>query len=173
MNEPELDIPEEFYAYKSRATTYIARLSGFPFQWALPDSSTTQTGFPTSFFRWDQRRFRRLIQHAEHLIRCLIIWMAYARLRSGLVRSELSSVRHCAHMGRAQSCSQDHAHQQGAGAERPEPQAMEPRSSITNNAPSIHPHFVLRGLRLYYQNSRPFGYRCRKALLPGWEKGLG
>lgn len=39
MHEPGLDISEEFYAYKDRASGYIARASHFPFQWGLPNGA--------------------------------------------------------------------------------------------------------------------------------------
>ena len=156
MKEPELDIPEEFYAYKSRAASYIARLSGFPFQWALPDSSTTQTGFPASFFRWDQRRLRRLIEHAEHLIRCLVIWMAYARLRSGLVKDGLSSVLD----GRFEESENS-----------PERVLCEHRSREQNK--EVHPHFVLRGLPLYDQKLPAFRISLPESPSPGLGEGFG
>ena len=85
MHEPGLDIPEEFYAYKDRASAYIARASHFPFQWGLPNGARNKNGFPIEFFRWDRRVLKRMIDRAEHIIRCLIIWMAWARLRSWLV----------------------------------------------------------------------------------------
>ena len=85
MHEPGLDIPEEFYAYKDRASAYIARASHFPFQWGLPNGARNKNGFPIEFFRWDRRVLKRMIDRAEHIIRCLIIWMTWARLRSGLV----------------------------------------------------------------------------------------
>ncbi|HBJ93549.1 hypothetical protein [Ponticaulis sp.] len=168
MNEPELDIPEEFYAYKSRAASYIARLSGFPFQWALPDSSTTQTGFPTSFFRWDQRRFRRLIEHAEHLIRCLIIWMAYARLRSGLVRDGLSSVRDGS-PERAPSRPPDDRFEESKNS--PERVLCENRSR--EQSKEVHPHFVLRGLPLYDQKLPAFRVSLPESPSPGLGEGFG
>ena len=85
MHEPGLDISEEFYAYKDRASGYIARASHFPFQWGLPNGAKNKNGFPIEFFRWDRRALKRMVDRAEHIIRCLIIWMAWARLRSGLV----------------------------------------------------------------------------------------
>ena len=85
MHEPGLDISEEFYAYKDRASGYIARASHFPFQWGLPNGAKNENGFPIEFFRWDRRVLKRMVDRAEHIIRCLIIWMAWARLRSGLV----------------------------------------------------------------------------------------
>ena len=85
MHEAGLDISEEFYAYKERASGYIARASHFPFQWGLPNGAKNKNGFPIEFFRWDRRVLKRMVDRAEHIIRCLIIWMAWARLRSGLV----------------------------------------------------------------------------------------
>ena len=85
MDTPGLTLPPDYDAYRARAQGYIARASRFPFQWGMPNGLKTRDGTPTEFFRFDQRRLKRMVERGEHIIRCLIIWMALIRLRAGLV----------------------------------------------------------------------------------------
>ena len=64
-----------------RAGEYLARIFRFPFQWGIPDQTLEVTDFRRRFFRYDADRFRPLIIGAEHIIRCLIIWKAYRKMR--------------------------------------------------------------------------------------------
>ena len=169
MHEPGLDIPEEFYAYKDRASGYIARASHFPFQWGLPNGAKNKNGFPIEFFRWDRRVLKRMVDRAEHIIRCLIIWMAWARLRSGLVEPIFSPLLgraprrashsrlfpcDCAHMERAQGCRFCAPHEQGEGAGAPALAGSSTEQSKQNQP--VHHLYSIRGLPLYDLRVAPF-----------------
>ena len=85
MDTPGLTLPPEYDDYRARAGGYLTRVAQFPFDWGMPQGAKNKDGMPIDFFRWDRRRFRRMVERAEHIIRCLIIWMALIRLRAGLV----------------------------------------------------------------------------------------
>ena len=80
MNAPGCPLPPDFAEYKTRTERYIEQASWFPFQWGRPLGAKTPEGMPTDFFRYDARRFKRMIERAEHMLRCLIIWLAYLTL---------------------------------------------------------------------------------------------
>ena len=84
---PAPNLPPEFADYKARAEAYVARAAMFPYDWGRPDGAKSPLGIPTDFFRYDAKQFRTLIERAEHIIRCLIIWMAMIRLRAGLIKT--------------------------------------------------------------------------------------
>ena len=172
MHEAGLDISEEFYAYKERASGYIARASHFPFQWGLPNGAKNKNGFPIEFFRWDRRVLKRMVDRAEHIIRCLIIWMAWARLRSGLVEPVYSPLlgRNPSGSGRpapsrcscgaqrgslepvlCELCSREQ-NEQGAGA----PALAGSSTEQSNQNAPVHHLYSIRGLPLYDLRVAPF-----------------
>ena len=75
------DPPDEMIPLLERAGEYLARIFRFPFDWGLPDQTLEVTDYRRRFFRYDADRFRHLIIGAEHIIRCLIIWKAYRKMR--------------------------------------------------------------------------------------------
>ena len=106
-----------------------------------------------------------MVDRAEHIIRCLIIWMAWARLRSGLVEPIFSPLlARGSHPGRdpgldalRPTLGRDGLHTSDcAGAECPEPQAMEQHSSIENKNAPVHHLYSIRGLPLYDLRVAPF-----------------
>ena len=172
MHEPGLDISEEFYAYKDRASGYIARASHFPFQWGLPNGAKNKNGFPIEFFRWDRRVLKRMVDRAEHIIRCLIIWMAWARLRSGLVEPVYSVLGRAPRvpLGRpapsrcscgaqrgslepvlCELCSREQ-NEQSAGA----PALAGNSTEQSNQNQPVHHLYSIRGLPLYDLRVAPF-----------------
>ena len=165
MHESGLDISEEFYAYKDRASGYIARASHFPFQWGLPNGARNKNGFPIEFFRWDRRVLKRMVDRAEHIIRCLIIWMAWARLRSGLVEPVYSVLRRnpsTSGSGRPapSRCS--------CGAQRGslEPVLCELCSREQNQNAPVHHLYSIRGLPLYDLRVAPFSVSLPEKKVP-------
>ena len=165
MHEPGLDISEEFYAYKDRASGYIARASHFPFQWGLPNGARNKNGFPIEFFRWDRRVLKRMVDRAEHFIRCLIIWMAWARLRSGLVEPVYSV------LGRNPSTSgsgRPAPSRCSCGAQRGslEPVLCELCSREQNQNAPVHHLYSIRGLPLYDLRVAPFSVSLPEKKVP-------
>ena len=74
-------IPGQFKDQIERLSVYLNRIAHFPFHWARPGSTPDQP----DFFRYDAERLARMINSAEHFLRCLIIWMAWLRLHHGEV----------------------------------------------------------------------------------------
>ena len=88
---PVPDLPPEYEAYKTRLAGYIARAACFPFDWGRPEGRKDRFGMPLDLFRYDAKRLAVVIDRAEHLLRCLMIWMAMIRIRAGLVTRDASA----------------------------------------------------------------------------------
>lgn len=79
---------DEFPGFIARVGALIAQIAYFPFQWGIPPKPDEPEPPPEHahrrrLFRFEARRLKRMIDEAEHLIRCLIIWRAYRAVRDG------------------------------------------------------------------------------------------
>lgn len=68
-------------ALKLRIGNYIARIVGFNSGWGIHGRGKRPDGFYGHFFRFDANRMTRMVLACEHLIRCMIIWMAVRAYR--------------------------------------------------------------------------------------------
>ena len=106
---------------------YIFRINRFPQRWGLPGDGQDEQGLRRRLFRFDLKRLTRMVDRAEHIIRCLIIWKAFRVMREGEIKPSRERF--------------------------PTP----PTSSAPREpAPPVHPHFKLRALPLYDPKAPPF-----------------
>ena len=68
-------------ALKLRISSYIRRIVGFNAGWGIHGRGKRPDGFYGHFFRFDANRMTRMVLAAEHLIRCMIIWLAVRAYR--------------------------------------------------------------------------------------------
>ncbi|MAP94900.1 MAG: hypothetical protein CMK07_08115 [Ponticaulis sp.] len=68
---------------KDRVGTYLTRALKITSGWGLQGRGQHKSGFFNHLCRFDANRLDRLVRMAEHLVRCLIIWMAYRACRDG------------------------------------------------------------------------------------------
>lgn len=74
-----------FQGMMAQVALYLSRVAHFPFHWGLTDDAPIKDAMRPRLFRYDARRLSRLIDMAEHMIRCLIIWLAYRKMRDETV----------------------------------------------------------------------------------------
>lgn len=72
-------LPDAFAGFFERLPLYLARITRLPIAWGIPGSEGAH-GMPTRLFRYDHDRMKRMVLRSEHLIRCLIVWLAFLRL---------------------------------------------------------------------------------------------
>ena len=108
-----------FQEMTAQVGMHLSRLISFPLNWGVSQPGLEQPDMRPRLFRYDAQRFRRLIIRAEHMIRCLIIWLAYRKMRDTSIVPANS------------------APMPNGGASRRPPQDP------------VHPEFALRGLPLY------------------------
>lgn len=133
MDSQGPNIPDLYRDYASRTEALLNETQAFPIHWGIAGGAKTSDGIPKDFFRFDADRLKRLIIRAEHMIRCLIIWMAWIYLKSGDISP---SVRRF-------------------------PSSREPMLISLNPAESpekspVHPDFAARNLPLYPSTAGAF-----------------
>mgnify|MGYP000462593283 CR=1 FL=1 len=74
-----IPLPAAFAGFIERLPLYLARIARLPIAWGIPGSEGAH-GMPTRLFRYDHDRMKRMVLLSEHLIRCLIVWLAFLRL---------------------------------------------------------------------------------------------
>ncbi|MAT33947.1 MAG: hypothetical protein CMK06_02200 [Ponticaulis sp.] len=80
---PETQPADEMPPFVERLGMYIFRINRFPQRWGLPGEGQDEQGLRRRLFRFDLKRLTRMVDRAEHIIRCLIIWKAWRVLRDG------------------------------------------------------------------------------------------
>ena len=116
-----------FEGMTAQARMYLARIAAFPTNWGLSDPGTKTPDMRPRLFRYDAKRLKRMVASAEHMIRCLIIWLAYRKMRDETVTP------------------------------RPSPFPVAPdRTAPRRPFEPAHPQFVLRGLPLFEPKPPPF-----------------
>ncbi|MFC6198447.1 hypothetical protein [Ponticaulis profundi] len=111
---------DEFPDYQARVNRHIFRAERFPHQWAIGgDAPETYKDIPCRLFRYDVQRLTVMVERVEHMIRCMIIWLAFRLMRDGQVTA-------------------------GKAVCPPEPGLR-----LHLPQPDIHPLFAVRGLPLY------------------------
>ncbi len=108
-----------FQEMTAQVGMHLSRLISFPLNWGIPQPGLEQPDMRPRLFRYDAQRFRQMIIRAEHMIRCLIIWLAYRKMRDTSIVPTNSAPMPL------------------GGASRRPPQDP------------VHPEFAMRGLPLY------------------------
>lgn len=70
-----------FQEVANQVGQFLMRLALFPVSWGVAEPGETGFDPRPRLFRYDAQRFRQMILCAEHMIRCLIIWLAYRKMR--------------------------------------------------------------------------------------------
>lgn len=78
---------------KSRLGEYVSRMLSLNTGWGLYGRGMRPDGFYSHLFRFDAKRLTRMVKSAEHIIRCLIIWMAYRTYRDTEIEPVYSGLR--------------------------------------------------------------------------------
>ena len=82
MSTPATDEDKlNFPGMTARVKYYLSLIAWFPFQWGLPDQTQPGPSSRPRLFRYDARRLRGMVVRAEHMLRCLIIWLAHRKMR--------------------------------------------------------------------------------------------
>ncbi len=81
-----------FQGMMAQVALYLTRVAHFPYHWGLIDDAPITETLRPRLFRYDARRLSRLIDMGEHMIRCLIIWLAYRKMRDETVTPRRSFI---------------------------------------------------------------------------------
>ena len=72
---------QTFQGMMAQVQLYLSRVALYPFHWGIHDGAPITEDWRPRLFRYDVRRLSKMIDMAEHMIRCLIIWLAYRKMR--------------------------------------------------------------------------------------------
>lgn len=70
-----------FAGMMAQVDRHLTRLAHFHYQWGLTDNGPAAERSRPRLFRYDAERLKHLVIMAEHMIRCLIIWLAHRKMR--------------------------------------------------------------------------------------------